>query len=135
MNETRYQRRVVERLELTFPGCIVIRNDPNRIQGLPDLLILYGDSWFMLEIKKSENEPTQPNQEYYVDFFNNMSFAAFLFPENEERVFYELQNTFGSCRATCVSKSKQLRMDQIQRPEARSKMVRSSSGSKRNRPS
>lgn len=79
-----------------FPGCIVLKNDPNYIQGIPDLTIFYGDKWATLEVKKSFNASQQPNQEYYVSMMDAMSFSAFIFPENKEEILYELQQSFGS---------------------------------------
>lgn len=98
MRETPYQREVVKRLEREFPDCVVIRMDPRYIQGLPDLLVLFQHMWAMLEVKTSEDAPTQPNQEHYVDAFGRMSYSSFIYPENEEQVFYELQSAFGFAR-------------------------------------
>jgi hypothetical protein len=74
----------VNELEEMFPGCIVLHIDANEIQGMPDLLILYGKRWAALEGKRSESAPYRPNQEYYVDLLNEMSFSAFIYPENKE---------------------------------------------------
>ena len=88
--ENNYQPTVKKKLEEMFPGCIIQKEDANYIQGIPDLLILYKDKWATLECKKSKNEPHQPNQDYYVDKMNQMSFSRFIFPENEESVLAEL---------------------------------------------
>lgn len=98
MREGAYQYRLIKKIERLFPGAIVIKNNPDHIQGVPDLLILYGSCWAMLEVKRSESEGQQPNQEYYVNLFDGMSYASFIYPENEERVLNELQHTFRSCR-------------------------------------
>lgn len=98
MKETPYKKEVVKRLEREFPDCVVIRNDPRYIQGIPDLLILFFDRWAALEVKVSEDAPTQPNQEHYVAAFGRMSYSSFIYPENEEQVFYELQSAFGFAR-------------------------------------
>lgn len=101
--EAVYQARLVKKLEKMFPDCFITKSDPAQNQGIPDILILYGDRWAMLEVKVSENEPVQPNQEHYVSKFNGWSFASFIFPENEEQVLNDLQSTFGFGRETCVS--------------------------------
>jgi len=106
MRETKYQRHVVDRLEQTFPGCVVIRNDPQRIQGIQDLLVLFEDRWATLEVKISSTAKERPNQRHYVERFNEMSYSAFIFPENEEQVFDELQLALGNRRKTRISKSK-----------------------------
>lgn len=89
--ERDFQAKLIKELKVMFKGCIIVKNDPNYIQGIPDLLILYNDRWAALEVKKSETAHHQPNQEYYVDLMDQMSFAAFIYPENKEEILYELQ--------------------------------------------
>ena len=91
--ERDFQAKLIKELKVMFKGCIIVKNDPNYIQGIPDLLILYNDRWAALEVKKSEHAHHQPNQEYYVDLMDQMSFAAFIYPENKEEILYELQQT------------------------------------------
>jgi hypothetical protein len=79
-----------------FPGCIVLKNDPNYLQGIPDLTIFWNDRWATLEVKKNADSSHQPNQDYYVETMDNMSFSRFIYPENKEEVLYELQQSFGS---------------------------------------
>ena len=94
--ENQFQPGLIKELKERFPGCMVLKNDPNYIQGIPDLTVLYKNKWAMLECKKSEDEPHQPNQDYYVEQGNNMSFARFIFPENKMEVLDELQQAFES---------------------------------------
>lgn len=94
MLERDYQRKLVKKLKDIFPGCIVQKEDAQLKQGLPDLLILYKNKWAALETKKSEDAPHRPNQDYYVELMNNMSYAAFIYPENEEKIFSELKEVF-----------------------------------------
>ena len=89
--ERDFQAKLIKELKGMFKGCIIVKNDPNYIQGIPDLLILYNDRWAALEVKKSATAHHQPNQEYYVDLMDQMSFAAFIYPENKEEILYELQ--------------------------------------------
>lgn len=98
MRESQFQKRVIDRLKQTFPGCFVLKNDSGYIQGIPDLLCLYGDTWAALEVKISADADTQPNQPYYVEKLNEMSFAAFIYPENEEAIFDALQYALGGQR-------------------------------------
>ena len=92
--ESGFQDGLIQRLKNMFPGCMVFKMD--QIQGLPDLLVLYQDKWASLECKKSANAAKQPNQEYYVDLMDNMSFSRFVYPENKEEVLYDLQQAVRS---------------------------------------
>lgn len=104
MLENRFKTNLISELEEMFPGCIVMHMDPNEFQGIPDLLILWEDRWAALEGKKTADASHQPNQEYYVNLMNEMSFAAFIYPENKEEVLYELQQAFGTRRTTRFSR-------------------------------
>lgn len=104
MLENRFKTKLVNELKVMFPGCIIIHMDPNEIQGIPDLLILYEDKWAALEGKKSAEASCRPNQEYYVELMNRMSFAAFIFPENKEEVLNELQTALRPRRSTRISR-------------------------------
>ena len=94
--ESDFQSNLIKELKDRFPGCVVMKNDPNYIQGIPDLSILYKDKWATLECKKSSKATHRPNQEYYVQKMNEMSFSRFIFPENKDEVLNDLQKTFGS---------------------------------------
>jgi hypothetical protein len=96
MRESEFQSRLIKKLERLFPGCLVLKNDSSYIQGIPDLAVFYGDCWAMLEVKASETADVRPNQSYYVDRLNAMSFAAFIYPENERAVLSALRQAFGS---------------------------------------
>lgn len=94
MLERGYQGKLIKKLKKIFPGCMVLKNDSSYIQGIPDLIVLYGTKWAMLECKKAANSKRQPNQPYYVDLLNKMSFASFISPANEEEVINELKQVF-----------------------------------------
>lgn len=103
MKESAYQNRIIRKLSDLLPGSVIIKNDPEYIQGIPDLLILYLSKWAMLEVKTSADSAIQPNQDYYVDLFNTMSFAAFIYPEIEEEVLHDLQRSLCSGRTARFS--------------------------------
>lgn len=90
--ENKFQAELIRDLKSRFPGCMVLKNDPDYIQGIPDLTILYGKRWATLECKRSESATHRPNQEYYVDKMNSMSYSRFIFPENKEAILDELQS-------------------------------------------
>lgn len=92
--ERDFQAKLIKELKEMFPGCIITKNDPNYIQGIPDLTVLYRGKWAALECKKCEGASVRPNQEYYVRRMDEMSFSRFIYPENKEEVLYELQQTF-----------------------------------------
>ena len=94
--ESRFQADLISELHDLFPGCIVLKNDANYIQGFPDILILYKDKWATLENKRSSTASHRPNQQFYVDLTNKMSFSRFIYPENEKEVLDELQQAFRS---------------------------------------
>ena len=96
MLERNFQAKLIKDLKKIFKGCIVLKTDPNYLQGIPDLLILYKKKWAALEVKKSLKASRRPNQEYYVNLLNKMSFASFIFPENKEEVLNELRKAFKS---------------------------------------
>ena len=90
--ESGFQDRLIKSIKDRFPDCMVFKMD--QIQGIPDLLVLYGEKWASLECKRSAGAKRQPNQEYYVRKMDEMSFSRFVSPENKEEVLDELQQKF-----------------------------------------
>ena len=105
MSEAAYQAKLIKKLKHIFPGCMVLKNDPQYQQGILDLTILWGDTWAMLEVKASVTARQRPNQDYFVHQLDDMSFAAFIYPENEEEVLLALQEAFSSRGSACVPQS------------------------------
>ena len=95
MLESKIQEKLIREIQQRFPGAIVLKNDPTYIQGFPDLVVLYKDRWAALEVKKDQYAEHQPNQDYYVDRANRMSFSRFVYPENKQEVLDDLQQAFG----------------------------------------
>ncbi len=94
MLENNFQKKIKKEIKERFPGCYIYKTDSQQIQGSPDLLILHKDKWAALEVKKSENAPHRPNQDYRVRQMNEMSYASFIFPENKEKVLNDLERLF-----------------------------------------
>ena len=98
MKESKFQSDLIKEIKERMPGAIVTKLDAKHIQGIPDLLILYNDRWATLEDKRSKDASHQPNQDYYVEKMNKMSFSSFIFPENKEEVLNDLQRALESGR-------------------------------------
>lgn len=94
MLENKFQSKLIKELKKEFPGCMVLKNDPTYLQGVPDLLVLYKNKWCALEVKRSATAKHQPNQDYYVDKMNEMSHSAFIYPENKDQVINDLRRIF-----------------------------------------
>ena len=92
--ESKFQKDFIDKVKARYPGSVALKNDSSYIQGFPDWTILYEDKWAVLEMKKERGARKQPNQEYYVDKLNKMSFSRFVFPENEEEVLDDLDVLF-----------------------------------------
>ena len=94
MKENKFQSDLIKEIKERFNGCIVTKLDSAHIQGIPDLLVLYKDKWATLECKRNGKASHRPNQEYYVNKMNEMSFSRFVYPESKEAVLDELQQSF-----------------------------------------
>lgn len=90
MVERDFQAKLIKEIKDIFDGCIVMKNDSSYIQGIPDLLVLYKNRWASLEVKKNARASRRPNQEYYVERMDNMSFSRFVCPENKDEVMHDL---------------------------------------------
>ena len=93
--ETKFQKDVKDAIWEKFPDAIILKQN-NSLQGIPDLFIFHSNKWAALECKDSEDAVHQPNQDYYVDKLNEMSYASFIFPENKEEVLNEVFKTLQS---------------------------------------
>lgn len=90
MRESKFQAKLIKDIKERLPECIVLKNDPTYMQGIPDLAIFNNERWAMLEVKKSADASHQPNQDYYVEKMDRMSFSRFIYPENRDEVFSDL---------------------------------------------
>ena len=94
--ETIFQKELIDDLKKLFDGCIVLVNDPRKMQGVPDLVILWKGKWAALECKRERKASKRPNQPFYVRKMDSMSFARLIYPENKQEVLDELQRSFGA---------------------------------------
>ena len=92
--ESKFQKELMDEIRQLYPGCVILKNDSSYIQGFPDWTILYEDRWAVLEAKRERGAKKQPNQEYYVDRLDKMSFSRFVYPENKDEVLEDLERVF-----------------------------------------
>ena len=104
--ESEFQAGLVKEIPKRIPGSIVIKNDPESLNGVPDLTIFYEDTWAWLEVKRDGKASKRALQPYYVDWAKQRSFGSFISPENKEEVLDELERSFRSHRKTRISKPK-----------------------------
>lgn len=95
MLESEFQANLVKELKTRFKGAMVLKNDEQYLQGIPDLTLLYRDRWAFLEVKKSLTEPYRPNQEYYIGKANTMSIGLMICPENKREMIDHIANEWG----------------------------------------
>lgn len=103
MRESTYQAGLIKILRELFPGCIILKNDSDYQQGIPDLTLLWRDRWAFLEVKPKANAPEEPNQRWFIDQAASMAFGAFIYPENEQEVLDALQQAFRARRKARLS--------------------------------
>ena len=94
--EREFEPELMDEIRRLFPGCVILKNDANYIQGFPDRIILYKDRWAVLEVKREKDAEHQPNQDDYVAQLDYMSFSRFVYPENKDAVLEELYFHFKS---------------------------------------
>lgn len=104
--ENEYQAGLIKRLKERYSGAIVLKNDSAYKQGIPDLTVLYKNKWAALECKQRDKSSHRPNQDYYISKMDEMSFARFISPDNEEDVLNEMDEAFKTRRSTRLSRSK-----------------------------
>ena len=90
--ESGFQDKLRDEIKQKYPDSLIFKMD--QIQGIPDLLVLHKSKWASLECKKNATASHRPNQDYYVDKMNDMSFARFVYPENKDNVLEELDLHF-----------------------------------------
>lgn len=102
--ESKFESALIKELMELFPGAIILKNDPNYLQGFPDRLLLFKDKWAAFEVKASRFSSHRPNQNYYIEKLNDMSYASFIYPANKEDVLDDLQQALRIRRATRILK-------------------------------
>ena len=102
--ERDFQKNLIKEIKERIPDAIVKKNDPRYIQGIPDISVDVGPYSFHLECKKNANAPYQPNQEYYLQAYNdNDGWARTIYPENKGEILDEMEQSLRARRKTRIS--------------------------------
>ena len=96
MLENKFKTELIKDIKKVLPDSMVLHLDPTERQGIPDLIVLGKNRWAALEGKKDKDASHRPNQDYYVHKMNELSYAAFVYPENKEVILHELQQALGA---------------------------------------
>lgn len=104
MGKSAQEKRLESETEKSFkkdlndrlPGGWWVKGNSQMQQGIPDQTFYYEDHWAMFEFKRAENSDLQENQDWYIQKFNEMSYARFVSPANYDEVLDEVQEAFGS---------------------------------------
>lgn len=99
MLERDFQKTLIAKLKKLFPGCLILKNNPKYKDSIPDLTFFYGNKYAFLEVKRSLKEclkaqKNHPNQKYYIDKYNAISFASYIYPENCKDVLDKMLEVF-----------------------------------------
>lgn len=93
--EREFEKDFMEDLDEVLPNGHWIKGNSQMQQGIPDRMFLHGEHWAMLEFKRETDSAKQENQDWFIEKFNNMSYAKIVTPENAQEVIDEIQATFG----------------------------------------
>lgn len=96
MIESTFKSKLIKEIKRRLPGAYIFHLDPGELQGAPDLIVLYRDRWAMLEGKREAKASHRPNQDYYVELFDRMSFARIIFPENSKEVLDAMERALSA---------------------------------------
>jgi len=106
--EADYKPQLMQRIKRRFSKYGEVRfqhnnpNDPSS-QGIPDLTVFIGATWSLLEVKRSAKSKKRPNQDYWVEHYAQITFSAFICPENEEEVLDALERSLAARGDACLS--------------------------------
>lgn len=95
MLESDFKQMFFDELRDILPGCLILRGNSAWIQGFPDNVVLHRDGWFAFEFKRGPRAKRRPNQEYYIDLLDDMSYSTFVDPTNYREVLDAVQQAFG----------------------------------------
>lgn len=91
MSEADLQAKIIKWLKAQGVYVIKTKPGPGTPVGCPDIIGLYKDLWLAIEVKKGEDAPFQPGQQYTLDLLRKMNPWVYVAnPENWETIREEL---------------------------------------------
>lgn len=94
IRENAYQSKLIKKLRQLHPDWIIVKNDANYLQGIPDWTVFANGKYAFFDVKRSSDAVHQPNQDWYINNANETgAFGMFVYPENEEEFLNEIQQS------------------------------------------
>lgn len=90
--EKDFQAKVIKWLRSKGFKCFKQQMNATTRAGTPDLFIFKEGWWGWIEFKKSKNAAKRPGQQENIDWAQENSWGAFVWPENFEQIKDELEN-------------------------------------------
>lgn len=84
--EKDFQSKFLSDLRKMGYKCFKQQMNATTRAGTPDAFIFKEQFWGWLEFKKSKNAKKRPGQQQNIDWANENSFGAFVYPENAKEV-------------------------------------------------
>lgn len=90
--ESLLQQKIIKWLR--SQGCRVVKCEQNATTrtGTPDIIFMKEQFWGVMEFKKAKNSPKRPGQQEWVDWANENSWGAFVYPANWSEIQKELES-------------------------------------------
>lgn len=89
--EKDFQSKFLAKLRKLGCKCYKQQMNATTRAGTPDVIVLLGPVWIMLEFKKAKNSPKRPGQQKNIDWANEVSFGWFVYPENADEVYEQIK--------------------------------------------
>lgn len=89
--EKDFQAKFLTKLRKLGCKCYKQQMNATTRAGTPDVIVLLGPVWIMLEFKKAKNSPKRPGQQRNIDWANEVSFGWFVDPSCADEVYEQIK--------------------------------------------
>lgn len=86
MREADFQKNFISWARKQGFKCFKQQMNATTRIGTPDLFLFLEGWWGWIEFKKTKNSKKRPGQQQNIDWANQNSWGAFVYPENEKEI-------------------------------------------------